>query len=180
LRIFSRTDNAEKVPFNIQEGIDSTLLILKHRLKATDQHPAIEIIQEQDSSLPEVACYPGQLSQVLMNIIANAVDAIEEGNQGRSFREIESNPGMIKISTSLLEDKSAVAIWIRDNGPGMSEEVKQRIFDYSFTTKAVGKGTGLGLSISRQIIEEKHGGKLTCNSVPGEGTEFAIELPIEF
>jgi signal transduction histidine kinase len=111
-----------------------------------------------------------------MNILANAIDALDESNIGRSFEQIKANPNLIKITT-LLENNQ-VKITIADNGKGISEEVKQKIFDNLFTTKAVGKGTGLGLAIARQIIEETHGGKLSCNSVLGEGTEFVIEIPL--
>jgi signal transduction histidine kinase len=175
LRTFSRADKDYKVPFNIHEGIDSTILILKHRLKANEQRPAIEVITEY-ANLPQLECFPGQLNQVFMNILANAIDAIEESNTGRSFEEIKTNPNRITIKTSL--ESEGVKIAIADNGKGMSEEVKQKIFDHLFTTKAVGKGTGLGLAIARQIVEETHKGKLSCNSVLGEGTEFIIEIPV--
>ena len=175
LRTFSRADKDYKVPFNIHEGIDSTILILKHRLKANEQRPAIEVVTKY-GSLPQVKCFPGQLNQVFMNILANAIDALEEANTGRSFKEIEANPNRITIKTS-VEDRG-VKIAITDNGKGMSEEVKQKIFDHLFTTKAVGKGTGLGLAIARQIVASTHNGKLSCNSVIGEGTEFVIEIPL--
>lgn len=176
LRTFSRGDTTDKVACNIHEGIDSTLLILKHRLKANENRPEIQIIK-QYSQLPAVNCYPGQLNQVIMNLIANAIDALDEFNQGRSFTEIEANPNTITVSTK-LENKTTVTIRIKDNGLGITEAVKQKIFDHLFTTKPVGKGTGLGLSISRQIIEETHGGKLRCVSTPAEGAEFAIEIPL--
>ncbi|AVH67649.1 trifunctional serine/threonine-protein kinase/ATP-binding protein/sensor histidine kinase [Nostoc sp. 'Peltigera membranacea cyanobiont' N6] len=175
LRTFSRADKDYKVPFNIHEGIDSTILILKHRLKANEQRPEIEVITDY-GNLPQVECFPGQLNQVFMNILANAIDALDESNMGRSFREIKSNPNRITIKIS-LKNKS-VKIAIADNGKGMSESVKQKIFDHLFTTKAVGKGTGLGLAIARQIVEETHGGKLSFNSVMGQGTEFVIEIPV--
>jgi signal transduction histidine kinase len=113
---------------------------------------------------------------VFMNILANAIDALDESNTGRSFEEIKKNPNQITITT--LMENNLVKITIADNGKGMSEEVKQKIFDHLFTTKEVGKGTGLGLAIAKQIVEETHGGKLICNSIVGEGTEFFIELPI--
>ncbi len=175
LRTFSRADKDYKVPFNIHEGIDSTILILKHRLKANEQRPAIEVVTNY-GNLPQVKCFPGQLNQVFMNILANAIDALEEANTGRSFKEIEANPNRITIKTS-VEDRG-VKIAITDNGKGMSEEVKQKIFDYLFTTKAVGKGTGLGLAIARQIVASTHNGKLSFNSVVNEGTEFVIEIPL--
>ncbi|MHC5733888.1 AAA family ATPase [Nostoc sp.] len=174
LRTFSRADQDYKVPFNIHEGIDSTILILKHRLKANEQRPAIEVVTNY-GNLPQVECFPGQLNQVFMNLIANAIDALDESNTGRSFDEIKANPNCITITTSV--ENSLVRIAIADNGKGMSEEVKSKIFDHLFTTKAVGKGTGLGLAIARQIIVEKHGGAIAVNSQPGKGTEFLIQLP---
>jgi len=120
-----------------------------------------------------VQCFPGQLNQVFMNLIANAIDALDEGNQGRSFDEIANQ---IKIITSATMEE--VIIRIADNGMGMLEEVKRRIFEQGFTTKAVGKGTGLGMAIARQIVEEKHGGVLSCQSELDKGTEFTISLPV--
>ncbi|MEH2380327.1 MAG: AAA family ATPase [Nostoc sp.] len=175
LRTFSRADQAYKVSFNIHEGIDSTILILKHRLKANEQRPLIEVITKY-GNFPQVECFPGQLNQVFMNILANAIDALDESSIGRSFEEIKANPNWIKIITS-LKDKQ-IEVKIADNGKGMSESVKQKVFDHLFTTKSVGKGTGLGLAIARQIIVEKHGGTITVNSTLGQGTEFAIALPI--
>ncbi|MEH1827888.1 MAG: AAA family ATPase [Nostoc sp.] len=175
LRTFSRADKDYKVPFNIHEGIDSTILILKHRLKANEQRPAIEVITEY-GNLPKVECFPGQLNQVFMNIIANAIDALDESNTGRSFAEIKENPHQITIKTS-VEDHQ-VEIKIADNANGMNEEVKAKIFDHLFTTKSVGKGTGLGLAIARQIIVEKHSGSIQCNSSPEQGTEFVIAIPV--
>lgn len=178
LRTFSRTDNTHKIPFDIHEGIDSTILILKHRLKASDTRPAIEIVKEYGDLHP-VKCFPGQLNQVFMNLLSNAIDALEESSQNRSFSEIEENPNQITIeTTSRAEDNSAVLIRIKDNGLGMSDAIQQKIFDHLFTTKPVGKGTGLGLSITRQIVVEKHGGTLTCKSELGKGTEFTIAIPI--
>ncbi|MEG4472032.1 AAA family ATPase, partial [Microcoleus sp. AT9_B5] len=177
LRTFSRADRDYKVPFNIHEGIDSTLLILKHRLKANDQRPAIEVITNY-GNLPLIECFPGQLNQVFMNLIANGIDALEESNQGRSFSEIKANPNQITIRTEMKDNECAI-VRISDNGIGMIEEVKQHIFDHLFTTKAVGKGTGLGLAIARQIVVEKHGGSIHVNSLFGGGTEFAIALPIQ-
>ncbi len=175
LRTFSRADRDYKVPFNIHQGIDSTILILKHRLKASEHRPVIEVITEY-GNLPQIECFSGQLNQVFMNILANAIEALEESNNGRSFEEIKANPNRITINTSVANN--LVKITIADNGQGMSESVKQKVFDHLFTTKAVGKGTGLGLAIARQIVEETHGGKLSCNSVLGEGTEFIIEIPV--
>ena len=177
LRTFSRADSANKVSANIHEGIDSTLMILQYRLKAKDTRPAIKIIKEY-GDIPPVKCYFGQLNQVFMNLLANAIECFDESNQGRTYAEIEALPNPIAIITQVSEDSHSVVIKIKDNGQGMSSEVKSKIFDHLFTTKGVGKGTGLGLSISRQIVEETHGGKLTCESILGEGSEFAIALPL--
>jgi len=173
LRTFSRTDRDYKVKFKLHEGINSTILILKHRLKANEQRPAIEVVTNY-GNLPEIQCFPGQLNQVFMNILANAIDALDESNIGRSFEEIKANPNRITIKTSVEDNQ--VKVSIADNGKGMSEEIKQKIFDYLFTTKVVGKGTGLGLAIAKQIVEKKHSGKIEVNSVWGEGTEFKISL----
>ncbi|MBG1270154.1 PAS domain S-box protein [Nostoc sp. WHI] len=175
LRTFSRADQDYKVPFDIHQGIDSTILILKHRLKANKQRPDIEVITEY-SSLPQIECFPGQLNQVFMNILANAIDALDESNANRSFEEIQINPNRITIKTSV--ENEGVKITITDNGKGMTEEIKQKIFDHLFTTKAVGNGTGLGLAIARQIIVEKHGGAIAVDSTLAQGTEFTIQLPI--
>ncbi|MGD2181300.1 trifunctional serine/threonine-protein kinase/ATP-binding protein/sensor histidine kinase [Lusitaniella coriacea] len=175
LRTFSRTDKEHKVAFNLHEGLESTLLILKHRLKGNEERPEIEIIKEYEE-LSEVQCFPGQLNQVFMNLIANGIDALEESNEGRSFEEIAVNPNQITIQTEATSE--GVIIRIGDNGKGMPEDVTERIFEQGFTTKGVGKGTGLGLAIARQIIEEKHKGTLTCTSERGKGTTFIINIPL--
>jgi len=177
LRSFSRGDTEHKIPFDIHEGLDSTILILKHRLKANESHPTIKVIKNY-GDLPLINCYSGQLNQVFMNLLANAIDTLEESNLGKSFGEIGENLNQIEITTSLTEDQKTTIIQIADNGLGISEEVQEKIFDHLFTTKAVGKGTGLGLSIARQIIVDKHGGSLTLNSEIGKGTEFIIEIPV--
>ncbi len=177
MRTFSRADQAQKVEFNLHEGIDSTLLILKHRLKANETRPDIELIKDY-GNLPQVMCFPGQLNQVFMNLLANAIDVFDQSSENQSFEEIQAHPYQIKISTEVTEDQKQAIVKIKDNGSGMPETVKTKIFDHLFTTKPVGKGTGLGLSISRQIVEEKHGGHLSCYSQVGEGTEFVIEIPI--
>jgi len=176
LRNFSRMDEAEFKTVDIHEGIDSTLLILQHRLKDKPESPSIQVIRNY-GDLPLVACYPGQLNQAFMNILANAIDALEEVNTKRTYEEIRENPSQITIETSLV-DSTSVKISISDNGIGMPESVQQRIFDPFFTTKAVGKGTGMGMSISHQIITEKHGGRLDCFSTPGKRTEFMIQIPV--
>ena len=176
MRIFSRVDEAEVKTVNIHEGIDSTLTLLHHRLKAKPDHPEIELIKKY-GQLPQVECHAGQLNQVFMNIISNAIDALDESNQQRSFAEIQQHPNRIQISTKVIDD-NWVAIHISDNGRGVCETVGSKVFDPFFTTKPIGKGTGLGLSISYQIIVEKHGGRLYCQPVSGKGIEFVIEIPI--
>lgn len=176
LRTFSRSDTITQVPFKIEEGLESTLTILQHRLKAQENRPAIEVIKHYQD-IPPILCYPGQLNQVFMNLLANAIDALDEASQGRSFAELQAHPNQITLITSLDSQANYVTIRIRDNGPGISDVVKDQLFDYLFTTKPVGKGTGIGLSISRQIIESKHGGQIGCISSLGQGAEFFIKLP---
>jgi signal transduction histidine kinase len=175
LSTFSRADTDRKQAFNLHEGIDSTILILRHRLKDDEHRPEIQVLIDY-GNLPLVECFPGQINQVFMNILANAIDALDELNQGRSFTDIESNPNRITIKTILVGEQ--VQIYIADNGPGMPEEVRSRIFDHLYTTKTVGKGTGLGLAIAQQIIEEKHGGTIEVNSKLGKGTTFMIQIPV--
>jgi len=175
LRNFSRTDSTTKVKFDIHEGIDSTLLILKHRLKANSNQPEIKVIKEY-GNLPLIECFPGQLNQVFMNLLANAIDAIEESNQHQSH-EYKNNYSQITIRTFSLND--VVKIQIQDSGMGIPEDVKPKIFEQLFTTKLIGKGTGLGLAISQQIIVEKHQGKIEVYSELGKGTEFIIIVPIQ-
>ncbi|MBD2310577.1 PAS domain-containing protein [Desertifilum sp. FACHB-1129] len=177
LRNFSRLDEAEMKAVDIHEGIDSTLLILQNRLKFKADRPAIAILKDY-SRLPRIECYAGQLNQVFMNILTNAIDALEEYNKQRSLAEIQANPSTIQITTHHLLETARVAISIKDNGPGMSESVRSRLFNPFFTTKPVGQGTGLGLAISHQIIVEKHGGSLQCTSQLGQGSEFRIEIPL--
>ena len=200
LRNFSRLDQAEMKPVNIHEGLDNTLLILQHRFKPNSHYPGIAIEKEY-ADLPSVVCYAGQLNQVFMNIISNAVDALEgalaaemplNGDRPllRAMGDPETAPGgtaiaspepaapKIVIATEAL-DGDRVRIQIRDNGPGIPSEVVAKLFDPFFTTKPVGQGTGLGLSISYQIVVEKHRGQLTCQSKAGQGTTFCIEIPIE-
>lgn len=177
LRNFSRIDEVDVKDINIHEGIDSTLLILQSQFKTKPDHPGVQIVKNY-GKLPLVECYPGQLNQVFMNMITNALDAIHERDQTRTFNEIKQQPSTIHISTE-FESPDWIKIKIADNGSGMSPQVQQRLFDPFFTTKPVGKGTGLGLSISYSIVTEKHGGTLKCFSVPGKGTEFVIEIPVQ-
>ncbi|MBD2436869.1 PAS domain S-box protein [Nostoc sp. FACHB-110] len=176
LRNFSRMDEAEYKTVDIHSGIDSTLTILEHRLKAQHNRPAIVVIKEY-GNLPLVECYAGQLNQVFMNILVNALDALEERDQQRSLEEARQIPSTIRIHTSVADTQNIVIRFI-DNGPGIPEHILKRLFDPFFTTKPVGVGTGLGLSISYQIVVDKHQGKLTCISTPEQGTEFKIEIPI--
>lgn len=174
LRNFSRLEASEMKAVNLHEGLDCTLLILKNRLRGEAGNSSIEVIKDY-ADLPLVECYAGQLNQVFMNIMSNAIDALNEDNS-RSKAEIIKNPSQIVIRTEL--EQNHVRIWIRDNGSGMSEEAKAHLFEPFFTTKPVGKGTGLGLSISNQIVVEKHKGLLRCESRLGKGTEFLIEIPL--
>lgn len=174
LRTFSRLDEADYKKIDIHENLESTLMILQGRLNTKPQYNKIEVIRNYDE-LPLVECYAGQLNQVFMNLIVNAIDALEE-----QLYKIEDNPFLnptISISTKLLNCER-IAIHIADNGLGMTEKVREQIFNPFFTTKPVGKGTGLGLAISYQIVVDKHHGELNCFSTPGEGAEFVIEIPI--
>ncbi|MEH1798074.1 MAG: ATP-binding protein [Nostoc sp.] len=178
LRNFSRLDNAEMKAVNIHEGIDNTLMILEHRLKPKSNNQTIEVIKEY-GDLPLVECYVGQLNQVFMNLLANAIDALEEavGNGEWEIGEKALSTPQISIKTKLTSENQVV-IRIGDNGIGIPEKVQKQLFEPFFTTKPVNKGTGLGLSISHQIITQKHQGKLECISAPGQGTEFVIVIPL--
>lgn len=183
LRNFSRLDEAVMKEVDIHEGLDSTLLLLQNQLKARPENRGIEIVKEY-GKLPSVECYPGFLNQAFMNILSNAIDAIEESFvvsptvAGEKKELVTNKKGKICIRTSIVNGNK-VHICIADNGGGMTEEVCQRVFDPFFTTKPVGSGTGLGLAISYQIVVEKHHGRLTCISAPGKGAEFVIEIPID-
>jgi len=176
LRNFSRMDEAEMKEVDIHEGIDSTLMILHNRIKVKPERPGIEIIKSY-GNLPLVECYAGQLNQVFMNILSNAIDALDERDSKRLHAEMQQFPSRIQIRTEVTQS-DRVLIWIADNGPGMTEVVRKRLFDPFFTTKSVGKGTGMGLSISYQVVTEKHGGSLSCFSALGQGAEFVIEIPL--
>ncbi|HBY80538.1 MAG TPA: hybrid sensor histidine kinase/response regulator [Cyanobacteria bacterium UBA11148] len=184
LRNFSRVDPGAMMVVDLHQGLDSTIILLQHRLKQTGKSSGIQVFKKY-GKLPPVECYPGPLNQVFMNILANAIDALEESeyrNQkveamnGISVRSNSPTP-TICIHTEVT-DTNHIMIGILDNGPGMSEEVQSRLFEPFFTTKPFGKGTGLGLSISYEIVVEKHGGMLSCISAPGKGAEFIIEIPI--
>ena len=171
LRNFSRLDESEMKSVDIHQGIENSLMILQHRFKPKNSCSKIQIIKEY-GELPEITCYPGRLNQVFINILTNAIDALEES---QTNNQTIANP-TIRISTYIV-DSNTVRIRILDNGPGIEQKVQQKIFDPFFTTKPVGSGTGLGLSISYQIVVDKHKGQLICNSTVREGTEFVIEIP---
>lgn len=188
LRNFSRLDEAECKEVDIHQGIENTLLILRHRLKQRSGSSEIQVMKTY-GELPLVECYPGPLNQVFMNILSNAIDALEESNVERFKVEglnqfSNSQPShlqpvtpCIRIHTARVE-RNWVVIRIGNNGPDLASEVQRRMFDPFFTTKPPGKGTGLGLSISYRIVVDKHGGHLNCHSAPGQGVEFVIELPL--
>ena len=172
LRIFSRLDEAEVKAVDLHECLDSTLLILNSRLKAQSMRKDIAVIREY-GELPTVKCYPGQLNQVFMNVLSNAIDALEE--QLEISTEADWEPQLLVKTTLASED--SVSVHIIDNGTGIPEAIKQKIFDPFFTTKAVGKGTGLGMSISHEIITKKHHGSFVCHDVSPRGAEFVITVP---
>ena len=171
-----RSDSDRKMPYDLRDGMESTLMLLKHRLKATEDRPEIEVVKAYDCD-HEVECFPSQINQVFMNLLANAIDALEEDNQGRSLEEIKAQPNQIFVSTELSADQQAAVIRIGDNGIGMPAEIQSQIFDH-FTTKPVNKGTGLGLSISHQIVVKNHQGTIEVHSTPRQGTKFEIRLPL--
>jgi signal transduction histidine kinase len=208
LRNFSHVNEARLKVVDIHEGLDSTLMILHNRLKANSDHPGIEVIKEY-GQLPLIECYPGQLNQVFMNLLTNAIDAMEQGSEEEGEGSVKNSLSSVLSSQGSIPETQYpspremlpfgerdrlcptisictqiiqdnwVAIRITDNGQGMSEDVRSKLFDPFFTTKPVGKGTGLGLSISYQIVVERHGGKMQCHSAPGQGTEFVIHIPIQ-
>lgn len=179
LRNFSRLDEAENKYVDLHEGIDNTLLILQHRLKPHSHFPGIQVIKDY-GDLPKIECYAGQMNQVFMNVINNAIDVLTEQTKQQPLSTDTEPLPTIRISTRVSAQNPYLLISIADNGPGMTKDVKQRIFDPFFTTKPIGKGTGLGLAISYQIVVEKHGGLMECISEPGKGTEFWIEIPMKF
>jgi len=179
LRNFSRLDKIAREPVDLHQGLNNTLLLLQHRLKAKAGQREIQVIKDY-GNLPQIECYAGQINQVFMNILSNAIDALDEGRSNKQEQE-ETDSSVfptIRVGTE-VRDGNTVIIRIADNGPGIPPQMQQQIFDPFFTTKPVGQGTGLGLSISYQIVVEKHGGQLKCFSTPEEGTEFLIELPVQ-
>ena len=185
LRNFSRLDESEMKVVNIHEGLESTLLILQNRFKTNSHGQGIQIIREY-GVLPLVECYPGQLNQVFMNLLSNAIDALDDRfktfKTKSSIQPSAEAPGILGIPSITIATQTTancqVEIQIRDNGIGISPEMTQTIFKPFFTTKPVGKGTGLGLSISYQIVVEKHGGQIRCTSIPGKGTIVFITIPV--
>ncbi|WP_318780916.1 ATP-binding protein [Dendronalium phyllosphericum] len=187
LRNFSRLDEDGMKRVDIHEGLDSTLLLLQSRLKAKSGQPEIQVIQEY-GQLPRVMCHAGQMNQVFMNLLTNAIDALEESVVSSQWSvasrkttdngQLTTDNPQIRIRTELTADQQ-VTIRIADNGPGMTEKVRNSLFDPFFTTKPVGRGTGMGLSISYQIVVKKHSGQLQCFSAPGAGAEFVITIPLQ-
>ncbi|WP_160148395.1 ATP-binding protein [[Leptolyngbya] sp. PCC 7376] len=177
LRNFSRTDDSKLKKMDVHEGIENTLMILRHRTDSKGKRPKIEI-EKKYSELPQINCYPGLLNQVFMNLLANAIDALEEKLEGQSEEEKQKETPHITIRTGLTQDNKSIQVAIADNGLGIPDKVRSRIFDPFFTTKEIGKGTGMGLSISYQLVTEKHQGQFRCESKPGQGTEMIIEIPL--
>lgn len=182
LQNFSRHDEAQMKQVDIHQGIESTLVMLQHRLKETEHRPAIHIVKEY-GSLPLATCYASELNQVFMHLLNNAIDALDKQgsqatNRSTSRDQISLCQPQIRISTKSLNN-NRIRISIADNGAGIDEEVRSRLFDPFFTTKPVGKGSGLGLSISHQIVVQKHNGMLDCTSLINQGAEFAIEIPMK-
>jgi two-component system, NtrC family, sensor kinase len=169
---FSRSDNSNMTLCDLHDSIDSTVLILRNRLNSQKTRRDIQVVKDY-GNLPNVECYAGQLNQVFMNLISNAIDALEEAAENHSDTSLK-----ISIRTEVAEF-DRVRVRIADTGSGMSAQVKERMFEKFFTTKKIGKGTGLGLSIVYKILVENHRGMLRCESEPGKGTEFIIELPVQ-
>ncbi|KOP27840.1 response regulator receiver protein [Hapalosiphon sp. MRB220] len=188
LQNFSRHDEAQMKGVNIHEGIDNTIVMLQHRLNKTINRPEITVIKKY-SDLPLVSCYASELNQVFIHLLNNAIDALDESSVNSQWSMVK-NPEQLTVDSGLLSkpqihidtmrtNSDTVKICIADNGSGISESVRSRIFDPFFTTKPPGKGSGLGLAISYQIVVQKHQGKITCNSLPGKGSEFIIEIPLQ-
>lgn len=173
-------DESEFKAVDLHHCLESTLTILRHNLKEKPGRPGI-MVRKDYAQLPVIDCYPGPLNQVFMNLLVNAIDALEERDSARSPQENQRHPSEIKVITGIVSAEPGEMPWVQvricDNGPGIAAAQLTKLFDPFFTTKPVGKGTGLGLSISHQIVVEKHGGRLTCESVLGKGTEFIVEIP---
>jgi len=178
LRTLSRGAHPSQIDFSIHECMDSALLLLQHRLQANDQRPAVRVIKRY-GYLPLVRCHPGQLNQVFMNVLANAVDAFDAASKGVSYATLEKSPHVLTLKSHLDEAGNQIMISIADNGPGITAQTHAKIFEPLYTTKSTPHATGLGLAISKHIIEENHGGQLKCDAGPDEGVTFVITLPIE-
>ncbi|NJL01008.1 MAG: response regulator [Spirulinaceae cyanobacterium SM2_1_0] len=178
LRTFARADTEHQVACDLHEGLEAALLILQHRLKAQQTRSEIQVVRDY-SELPPVYCYPGQLNQVFLNLMANALDALEEEQPQPDKATDATTQPQLTLGTAVTETGDRVKITIQDNGPGIPLALQAKIFERLFTTKAVGQGTGLGLAIARDIVETKHGGTLTCHSTPGAGATFTITLPLK-
>jgi signal transduction histidine kinase len=176
LRNFSRLDESDLKSVNLHEGIDSTLLILQSHFQVKPKKNGIQILKNY-GDLPLLDCYPGELNQVFLNIIANAIDALDDDCLSHLANNRHNIDKQIRITTDVI-NSSWVRISIADNGCGINEDILPKIFDPFFTTKPVNKGTGLGLSTCYQIITSLHHGKLYCYSSPGQGAEFMIEIPV--
>ncbi|KPQ32530.1 MAG: Signal transduction histidine kinase [Phormidium sp. OSCR] len=176
LRTFSRLDESSLKEVELHENLDSTLVLLRNRLHQGNPQQEIEVIKQYDT-LPKVSCYSGLLNQVFMNLLMNAIDAIEVKRNQLDLSQLEQYKGQITLATCLTSSET-VMITIHDNGCGMSASTQDKIFNPFFTTKPVGTGTGMGLPTSYQIITQSHQGKLKCESTIGNGTKFIIELPL--
>jgi signal transduction histidine kinase len=174
LRTFSRLDESEFKQVDLHEGLESTLVILQNRLKPTSKHPEIQITRHY-SNIPKINCYASQLNQVFFNLLSNAIDALEDACKNSLGEDFKPE---ITIDTEYTSDHT-IKVRILDNGCGMDTHLQQKIFDPFFTTKSVGSGTGLGLSVAYSIVVEKHGGELSCRSIPNNMTEFVIEIPVK-
>lgn len=176
LKTFSRLDESKLKMADIHDGLDSTLLLIQNRLHEHHNMQKIQVIREYET-IPKIECYPGQLNQVFLNLLLNAIDAVQEAQEHTPRQTCYYRKPQIRIKTAISGEGDRLMISIQDNGQGIAPEIRPKLFDPFFTTKPVGKGTGLGLSISYQIVVENHGGKLECRSIPNEGTEFTIILP---
>ena len=176
--------NKQEVDLHVR--LECNLAMLQERVEANQKRPKIEVVQEY-GNIANIECYEQDIDRVLMHLLNNAIDAVEESNHGRNYAEIEQNPNIIKIDTEINSDRNTAIITVSDNGLGIESTYIDMIFEPFFTTKTKftkykyesGKHQGMGLFVSRYIVEEKHGGKLTYDSTPGEGSEFTIEIPIQ-
>ncbi|MEM9772487.1 MAG: ATP-binding protein [Cyanobacteria bacterium P01_D01_bin.73] len=178
---FSRLNESHFKVVDVHDGLDAVLMILQSRIDSGVGESGVEVIKSYGRNIPNIHCSPRQLNQVFLDILKNALDALEEADRNRGISNGVSKSSKLWIRTAMESEgdsKNSVLISIADNGTGIFDDVKDKIFDPFFTTKPVGKGTGLGLSVSHQIVTEVHKGKLSCNSTPGKGTEFRVVLPV--